>query len=318
MPLEIIRHDITKLVVDAIVNAANPELARGGGVCGAIFDGAGVVELTKALQGMGPIPVGSAIITPGFRLPAKHVIHTVGPIFHDGKHGEEALLRSAYRSALELARMHELTSIAFPLISSGVYGYPKDEALTIAISSIGSFLMQHDMTVYLMVFDPSAFQLSDKLFQPIRAYVDEHYVREHEIMYQRSRFDKQAKIRETTLQEARFVPDKGFSERLFELIDASQQTDPQVYKRANLDRKHFSKIRSNNHYQPSKSTAIALAIALELNLEQTEDLLRRAGYALSPSDVRDLVVEYHIMQKNYNIFEINQALFAYDQPLLGV
>lgn len=314
MPLEIIRHDITKLKVDAIVNAANQELAQGGGVCGAIFDGAGVSELTDALKGKGPIPVGCAVLTPGFQLPAKFIIHAVGPVYHDGKHGEEELLRSAYRNALELAMKNKLQSIAFPLISSGIYGYPKAEAMIVAISSIGSFLMQYDMTVYLVVFDASAFNLSDTLFQPIRAYVDEHYVREQEDLYLHSNRMEQR----MALHEDCFIPDKSFAEKLFELIDASNKTDPEVYKKANLDRKHFSKIRSSPHYQPSKSTAIALAIALELNLKQTEDLLRRAGYALSPSDVRDLVVEYHIKKKNYNIFEINQALFAYHQPLLGV
>lgn len=315
MPLEIIRHDITQLPVDAIVNAANQELKLGGGVCGAIFSAAGAEQLTKSLVGKGPIPVGEAVITPGFDLPAKHVIHAVGPVWHGGQHGEEELLRSAYLRSLHLAKEHQLDSIAFPLISSGIYGYPKEEAINVAISAIGSFLMHHDMQVYLVVFDKKAFSLSDKLFQSIEAYIDDHYVGRVEKKFARSYAPS---LNENIMAAERIPkPAKGFSERLFELIDQTSQTEPEIYKRANLDRKHFSKIRSNPSYKPSKSTVIALAIALELNLSQAEDLLRRAGYALSPSDYRDLIVEWFIKNANYNIFEINQVLFAYDQPLLG-
>lgn len=315
MPLEIIRQDITKLSVGAIVNAANQELAQGGGVCGAIFAAAGAEGMTQALQEKGPVAVGDAVITPGFNLPAEHVIHAVGPIWHGGEHQEEQLLRRAYRSSLELALSHGVKSVAFPLISSGIYGYPKAEALNVAISEIGKFLMQHELTVYLVVFDKLAYQLSDKLFQSVASFIDDHYVLESVRQFRRDR----SEIYEPILNESmELKPDTGFSERLFQLIDKKGATEPEIYKRANLDRKHFSKIRSNIHYQPSKSTVIALAIALELTMNQTEDLLKRAGYALSPSDYRDLIVEYFIRNRNYNIFEINQVLFAYDQPLLGV
>lgn len=318
MPLEIIRHDITQLEVDAIVNAANQELKQGGGVCGAIYQAAGAGEMTQATKPLAPIGVGQAVIAPGFKLPAKHVIHAVGPIWQGGSRGEEDLLRSAYANSLALAQQHGLTSIAFPLISSGIYGYPKPDALRVATSAIADFLLEHDMLVYLVVFDKAAFQLSEKLQRKVANYLSEHYVSQvvREQAYRGSEMLSDMRMEAPLKPSIR--PGKSFAETLFDLIDASGQTDPEVYKKANLDRKLFSKIRSNQNYQPSKATALALAIALELNLHQTEDLLRRAGYALSPSDYRDLIVRYFVQHKNYNIFEINQVLFAYDQPLLGV
>lgn len=319
MPLEIIRHDITQLAVDAIVNAANQQLRQGGGVCGAIFEQAGVKQMSEATQGLGPIDVGQAVITPGFQLPAKHVIHAVGPIWQGGKSGEEPLLREAYTNSLKLATDHGLKSIAFPLISSGIYGYPKAEALSVAISAISDCLLKNDLMVYLVVYDKTAYQLSEKLQQRVESYIDEHYVvqrpRQQWERIQTTGYEAPAK---DLILEALITPDPGFSETLFQLIDASGKTDPEVYKKANLDRKLFSKIRNNPGYRPSKTTALALAIALELSLSQTEDLLARAGYALSPSDYRDLIVKFFISQNNYNIFELNQVLFAYDQPLLGV
>lgn len=337
MPLEIVRNDITKMHVDAIVNAANSRLQQGGGVCGAIFAAAGADKLQAECDRIGHCAVGSAVITDGYALPAKHVIHAVGPVWQGGTHNEETLLSSCYTNSLNLALERGLNSIAFPLISSGIFGYPKDEALRVAISAIGSFLLKHEMMVYLVVFDKAAYTLSDKLFKSIEAYIDDNYVEKHTSRHRRN-FETFHQIREMSSTDAdnlfaeeKMMPSaaprslddvvnhisESFTEMLLRLIDESGKTDPEVYKRANLDRKLFSKIRSNLKYKTSKNTALALAVALELNLDQTTDLLRRAGYALSPSSRFDLIVEYFIGEGNYNIFEINEALFAFDESLLG-
>lgn len=339
MPLQIIRNDITRMPVDAIVNAANSRLQQGGGVCGAIFAAAGVDKLQAECDRIGHCSVGSAVLTAGYELPAKHIIHTVGPVWQGGEHDEEIQLFSCYTNSLHLALEHGFSSIAFPLISSGIFGYPKDEALRVAISAIGSFLIQHEMTVYLVVFDKAAYTLSDKLFKSIAAYLDDNYVDKHttrrhpdsepyQLIFEKSVFDAQEVFVEERVEASRSRISRklddvvnhigeSFTEMLLRLIDESGKTDPDVYKRANIDRKLFSKIRNNSRYKPSKNTALALAIALELNLDQTADLLRRAGYALSPSSRFDLIVEYFIRAGNYDIFKINEALFAFDERLLG-
>lgn len=337
MPLEIVRNDITKMRVDAIVNTANSRLEQGGGVCGAIFATAGVDKLQTECNLIEHCEVGRAVITDGYDLRAKHVIHAVGPVWQGGTHNEEALLSSCYTNSLNLALKHGLKSIAFPLISSGIFGYPKDEALRVAISAIGSFLLKHEMMVYLVVFDKAAYTLSDRLFKSIETYIDDNYVKERTARRRRSNDEIIQQIKEMKSLEAdgyfseplmepsasRNLEDvvnhisESFTEMLLRLIDESGKTDPEVYKRANLDRKLFSKIRSNLKYKPSKNTALALAVALELNLDKTTDLLRRAGYALSPSSRFDLIVEYFIREENYNVFEINEALFAFDESMLG-
>lgn len=338
MPFEIIRNDITKMPVDVIVNAANTRLKRGGGVCGAIFAAAGADELQVECDHIGYCPVGEAVMTEGYRLPAKKIIHAVGPVWEGGNNNEEALLGNAYHNALSLALSHDCKTIAFPLISSGIYGYPKDQALKVAVSVISEFLLHHELMVYLVVFDKTAFVLSEKLFSAIERFIDDHYAEEHLIKERNREVESALKRRLETIElyeEAKpFMPapatqaprsledvvgqlDESFSEMLLRLIDEKGLTDVQTYKKANIDRKLFSKIRSNKDYNPSKATAIAFAIALELNLDETCDLLGRAGYALSHSHVFDLIIEYFIQEANYNIFEINEALFAFDQTLLG-
>lgn len=330
MPFEIIRNDITEMKVDAIVNAANTSLQMGGGVCGAIFRAAGESILQAACNKLGPIKTGEAVITGGFELPAKHIIHTAGPVYRDGNHGEAELLRTCYINSLALAQETGCESIAFPLISSGIYGYPKDEALAIATSSIASFILKNDMTVYLVVFDKAAVTVSEKLLGEINSYIDEHYVDEHT---DKNRHRQLLDVERLQLEEATesFALhsssagledlignlDEPFSQTLLRLIDVKGKTDVEVYKRANIDRKLFSKIRSNKTYMPSKKTAVALAVALELDLDETKDLLKRAGFALSHSQRFDVIIEYFITSENYDIFEINKVLFHYDQPLLG-
>ncbi len=331
MPLEIVRHDITKMKVDAIVNAANTSLKMGGGVCGAIFRAAGIHELQQACDKMGNCKVGEAVLTDGFHLEAKYIIHTPGPIWRGGSQQEAALLKASYKHSLELAKSHQCESIAFPLISTGIYGYPK-EALQIAVSTISSFLLHHDMLVYLVVFDKNSFGLSQKLFTSIHQFIDEHYVEEVESTFARNReedfiwefrqeveiFQKdQFKEAESSLENLLDQLDESFSERLLRLIDEKEMTDVETYKRANIDRRLFSKIRNGSEYTPKKKTTIAFAIALRLNVEETMELLAAAGYTLSRSNKFNVIIEYFIQQENFNIHEINEALFAFDQPLLG-
>jgi len=181
MPLEIIRNDITKMKVDAIVNASNIKLKKGGGVCGAIFAAAGENELQQECDKIGECNVGEAVITSGYKLPAKHVIHTVGPIWQGGNNNEEQLLQDCYTNSLHLALQNKCRSIAFPVISSGIYGYPKDKAFNIAVSAISSFLIGHEMMVYLVVYDKSAIEIGEKLFTKIEQYIDDNYVEEHQL-----------------------------------------------------------------------------------------------------------------------------------------
>lgn len=333
MPFTIIRQDITRMQVDAIVNAANTDLAMGGGVCGAIFKAAGATELMAACAKVAPVETGGAAITLGFGLPAKYVIHAVGPVYRRWSvEQSQQLLGSAYTQSLRLAAQYQCGSIAFPLISSGLYGYPKEEALRIATSAIKDFLLQHDMDVYLAVFDKQSFGVSQALLGEVEGYIDENYVAAHRT-HRRKLLDAEYEAFEEARASACVRPaplaapgglddlvghlDEPFSTTLLRLIDAKGKTDAEVYKRANIDRRLFSKIRTGKGYLPSKRTALALAIALELTLEETDDLLERAGYALSHSQKFDVIVEYFIVSGKYDIFEINEVLFRYDQPLLG-
>jgi len=352
MPFTIIRNDITKMKVDAIVNAANTDLQRGGGVCGAIFNAAGANKLQAACDSLAPIKMGDAVITPGFALPAKYVIHAAGPVYRDGKHGEEALLLAVYTNSLKRATENGCESIAFPLISSGIYGYPKADALRVATSAICDYIDEHDIHVYLAVFDKATFEISRDLLGAVESFIDEHYIDEHAIK-RRQHLDVERMVIESArphpkdMQEAMLksaIPapqskmlqadeaavfsdaslanlmenlDEPFSTTLLRLIDATGKRDSDVYRRANIDRRLFSKIRSNETYSPSKPTVLAFAVALELNLDQTEDLLERAGFALSRSRKFDVIVEYFIQSRKYDIFQINEVLFNYDQPLLG-
>ena len=340
MPFTIVRQDITIMQVDVIVNAANTQLAMGGGVCGAIFRAAGASELQEACDRLAPIQTGDAVITPGFRLPARYIIHTAGPVYRDGKSGEAEQLRASYLNSLKRAVENQCESIAFPLISSGIYGYPKGEALQVASSAIQDFLSDHDLEVYLAVFDKASFVISEKLLGEVTQYIDEHYVEAHrekrrKLLDVESRLVREAVYSEydgakpsPVFKQSHAAPikslddlignlDEPFSTTLLRLIDAKGKTDVEVYKRANIDRKLFSKIRSGKGYMPSKRTAIALAVALELTLDETQDLLKRAGYALSHSQMFDVIVEYFIINGKYDIYEINQVLFGYDLPLLG-
>ena len=329
MHLIIVRNDITKMSVDAIVNAAKESLLGGDGVDGCIHRAAGP-ELLQECRTLGGCRTGEAKLTGAYRLPCRYVIHTVGPVWNGGKCGEREQLASCYRMSLALAKEHDCEAVAFPLISSGIFGYPKDQALRVAVDTISEFLAENDMTVYLVIFSRAAYQIGNKLFADIAAYIDDHYVDAHTD-------SRRERLRRMSVLEGRALSagaaaapmvadnlddllahlDAGFSETLLKLIDHSGKKDSEIYKKANVDRKLFSKIRNNPDYKPSKATAIAFAIALELNLDETRDLVARAGYALSASSKFDVIIEYFIRQKKYDIFEINEALFAFDQSLLG-
>ncbi|MBR1757195.1 MAG: macro domain-containing protein [Lachnospiraceae bacterium] len=372
MPFQIIRDDIIRVRADAIVNTANPKPVIGAGTDAAIYHAAGAEELLAARQKIGEIARGEVAATPAFALPARYILHTVGPVWRGGSEGEFAVLASCYRKSLLLARKLGCESIAFPLISSGTYGFPKDQALRIALNEISAFLKEDDaeMQVTLVVYDKRAFQLSEELVSGVRAYIDENYIREkredwlhYEEMegYQRRRWDELAessipyhsagssapysmpnmaqndaaaksaekkkpafhlpkltgKAKKPSEDPFQLRVGETFQERLFQLMNDRGVEDVEVYKRANLDRKLFSKIRSNRFYKPGKRTAVSLAIALELNLDETVDLLSRAELAFSPSSKFDLIIRYCIEHEIYDMYEINAILFEYDEMLLG-
>lgn len=361
MPLQIVHNDITKMNTDAVVNAANERLLRGGGVCGAIFKAAGGQALQEACDKIGHCETGQAVITEGFSLQAHYVIHAVGPIWRGGNYGEEKLLYSAYQNSLKLAESYELKSIAFPLISAGIYGYPKEAALKVAASAIGDFLKESEMDVYLVVFDRTAVQISEGLFQNVTHYLNTYF---------REDRSRRRLAEEQSWASGNFPPDKSswkkaaekenagktagektagektderktvggkaflgkkqakldflfshmgktFQETLFDFIDTKNLTDTQVYKRANMDRRLFSKIRSNKEYSPKKTTVFSLAIALKLSVAETEKLLASAGYAFNMSSKADVIIRYFLEREEYDIFTINETLFCFEQNVLN-
>ena len=337
MPFSIVRNDIARVNADVLANAANERLAAGGGVCGAIFDGAGASKMAAACAQIGRCPTGSAVVTPGFDLPCRWVVHAVGPIWRGGTHGERELLRSCYRSVFAEVERLGATSVAFPLISAGIFGYPVREALDVARAEASAFLDDHpDVEVTLVVFTRDVVAQGVALLGELREYVDDAYVENSPHLYDRS-----AELRELCAPEAYptaapapaptpsapAAPDElaerlahldaSFSEALLALIDERGLTDAQVYRRANLSRQLFSKIRSKPDYRPSKPTAVALALALGLTLPQTQGLLAYAGLTLSRSSKFDVIVEFYLARGVHDVMTVNEALFAFDQPLLG-
>ena len=337
MPLKLIRQDITRLPADAIVNAANPSLLGGGGVDGAIHRAAGPGLLAEC-RTLGGCGTGKAKVTGAYNLPAKYVIHTVGPVWQGGGAGEEGLLRSCYLESLRLAEEKGCLSVAFPLISAGAYGYPRDKALDTAVTAIRDFLEGSEMLVYLVIFDRDSARLLGELYGRVESYIDDNYVRTRLDLNREKRrravlgrpaampnlFSGAAKAAGEAMDAAcesvsalDSALDESFSQMLLRKIDEKGWTDAQCYKKANVDRKLFSKIRSDVLYKPSKPTAIAFAIALELGEGETEELLMKAGYALSRSNRFDVIIRYFVERGIYDVFRINEALFAFDQPLLG-
>ena len=384
MPLQIIRNDITKVKADAIVNTANPEPGFGAGVDSAVYAAAGREKLLAKRREIGVIDRGCAVITDGFDLPAKYIIHTVGTAWKDGKSGEEDVIRRCYRSVFAVAADNDIETLAIPLLASGSYGFPKGIALRIALSEIESFLAGHEMEILLVVFDEKAFALSSEFYGDIDSYISDNYVeirqteeyraprrpegnaafsasqafsggaapqrREKGLFRLNKAPSKKARgagagkdecvnlfaemqcaqapcmdMAEETAEEREQRSlddvirnlDKTFMELVFSFADERGMTDVEVQKRANLDRKAFSKLKCGNTKNPSKSTALALAVALKLNLDDTKDLLSRAGYALSPCSRQDVIVRYFIEKEAYDIYEINVALFEHGEATLG-
>ncbi len=331
MSLHIVRNDIARMHCDAIVNAANTELRRGGGVCGAIFAAADASALESTCRSLAPCPTGRAVATPGYGLSCQWIIHAVGPVWEDGSRGEEELLRSAYRSALKIVEEKNCASAAFPLISAGIYGFPMEDALEIATQELQYYLLDHDVDLYLVIFSRESLLIGSSLFHDIQSYIDDKYIDSHEFRRKNSFYDtevcgscvpKPCMAAETvsadrSLEELMSMREESFSDMVLRLIREKDLSEVAVYKSSNLDRKLFSKLRSNRDYQPSKNTALALAVGLRLNVDETRDLLGKAGFALSRSSRQDIIVEYFLTHEIYDIMTINEALFDFDQHLLG-
>ena len=410
MAFRIVRNDITKIKADAIVNTANPNPRFDSGTDTAIYTAAGAEELLEERRKIGRIEEGQVAVTPAFALDAKYIFHTVGPVWDGGNKGERDTVRSCYTNCLNKALEMGLESIAFPLIATGNYGFPKAEALQIATSVFSSFLAGNDLDITLVVFDNESFTLSGKIFAGIDQYIDENYVEEktgeeygdpykdvfmagaagagigagaiagmmgaaaersfdaavedecaeeapsdEELREKRNRrlflgnrrLDRKEEARamqadmlampkaeapvppapaaaaamvekkQRSLEDVVKNISETWSESLLRMIDEKGLTDVEVYKRANVDRKLFSKIRGDKDYKPRKTTAVALALALRLNLDETKDFIGRAGYAFSPSSKFDLIIEYFIDNQVYDFMTINLALFEHDQPQIG-
>ncbi|PWM72427.1 MAG: O-acetyl-ADP-ribose deacetylase [Bacillota bacterium] len=336
MPLHIIRQDITELKCDAIVNAANQTLLGGGGVDGAIHKAAGV-KLLEECKTLGGCDTGDAKITKGYNLPCKYVIHTVGPIWHGGLNDEKTLLISCYKKSLALAKENCCESVAFPLISSGIYGYPKDKALSVAVDTISEFLFDNEMTVYIVVFDKAAYQITKSLFVSVAAYINDNYLDENEKHPFRNRqhqifSDRYLDVCDCCEVKKSIAPkklglslinmldniDDNFAVTLLKLIDLKGITDVECYKKANVSKQTWYKIMNEKDYKPSKNTVISFAIALELSLEETKRLLSTVGFTLSKSSKFDIIIEYFLLNGEYNIFTINETLFKFDQVCLSV
>lgn len=376
MPFSIVRDDISRVHADVLVNAANVRLAPGGGVCGALFSAAGFDEMRAACEAIGGCATGDAVATPAFNLPARWCVHAVGPIWRGGRAHEEELLHRCYRSAFARAVELGARSVAFPLISAGIYGFPVERALAIAREEVAAFLRHHDeVALTLVVFERAVVQMGNALVEQVQEYIDDEYVDSSSFM----RRDAGELERELQWAEDASAPlsvemaepvalpeclqeddasiaaprpfvaanirmsgaampgapsragatldaeiaqlvstlDAPFSTTLLALIDARGMTDAEVYHRANISRQLFSKIRGNESYRPSKQTVVALAIALELDMSATQDLLARAGFTLSKSSKFDVIVRFFIERGIYDLFQLNEVLFAYDLPLVG-
>ena len=340
MPFLMIRNDITKVAADAIVNPANRNLLQGSGTSRAIYQAAGEQELTAACEAIGYCDLGKAVCTPAFRLPAKYIFHAVCPAWQGGLFGEAEQLAGAYHSALELAAEYQCESVAFPLLSSGNYGYPKEQAFRIAVDTITQYVMEHDLTVYLVLYDRGSLAVSRKLFTSVEEYIDDHYVAQNDESYEFDRWRRESAERRRRLEEeaapmleaaappaapmaARSLEHlmdnlgESFTTRLLRLIDERGLKDSTVYKQSNISRQHFSKIQCNRDYNPKKKTVLAFAVGLHLSEDETIDLLQSAGYAFSDGSKRDWIVRYCLEHKIYNINQVNTLLFEYDQEQLG-
>lgn len=347
MPFQIVRNDITKMHVDAIVNTANPLPMYGSGTDGAIYQAAGRDELLAEREKIGTIEPGEVAVTSAFQLDAKYIIHTVGPAWNGGNDGELDLLHNCYQKSLRKALELQCESVAFPLISAGVYGFPKAEALQIAIHEISSFLMRDgvDMTVTLVVFDQKAFRLTRNLFAEVQSFIDDAEVVEahqeeyglteeaFELIVNRpverrtthqelsGSVSKDEPFTEDTFQKNLYMSEgkeaSFFADHLLKLIIEKDVDNTTVYKRSNVTKGAFSKILCGDTKKPQKKTVLGFCIGLKLTLEEAKGLLASADMAFNPYDKRDQLVIQCILHGQYNIDEVNAMLFVCGQPLLG-
>lgn len=337
MPFNIVRNDITKMKVDAIVNTANPHPIVGAGTDTAVYKAAGFEQMLEERKKIGDIAKGTSAYTKGFNLPAKYVIHTVGNSWFGENERDLETIHNCYKNSLIIAQQLKCKSVAFPLLSTGTYGCPKDISLKIAIEEISSFLLKNDMDVFLVVYDLESFEISSKLFSGVQAFIDENYIAENIDSEYFGNYPGAIKdsITKSILHaevcasfSEKIKPLEGLDEFLKNQTDNFQNTlqhfiaernlsNAEVYHKSNIDKKLFSKIISTKNYIPKKRNVLAFVIGLELDLEHAEQLLSSAGYAFSNGEKLDLIVKYFILNKNYNIFELNQVLFKYNLPLLG-
>lgn len=348
MPLQIIRQDITKMHVDAIVNTTNKKMIGYSGVDLAVHTAAGP-ELDEFCATLTPLGLGTAKITPAFNLPCKYIIHTSGPVWEGGNSGETELLISCYNECLKLAKENKCETVAFPLISSGTYGYPKDKVLKIAINTISTFLFDNEMTVYLLVYDKKSYELSEKLFSGIESYIDDNYAERYSGGFFNASFSHEKRL-DCEVEYSRAMPrecmsapfieedyapmpcaigsapkqsledfiklDESFALKLIKLIDAKGISDVECYKKANVSKQTWHKLMTDKHYKPNKKTAISFAVALELSLDEAQKLLSAVGFVLSDSSLFDVIIKYCLENEIYDVFEIDSALFKYDQETL--
>ncbi len=379
MPFKIVRNDITQMNTEAIVNTANNHATVGTGCDYAVYMAAGYNELLKYRETkIGFVPEGEAFITPGFKLQAKYIIHAVSPLYMGGEQGEEGKLRSCYRKSLQIAKEHNIRSISFPLISTGGFGYPKEEGMRIAVDEINAFLLENEMQIYLVVFDTKATMLGEKIYPDLEAYIDHNYVRDKreeeygdayfgsvrptdpdyatylsnaQLIERRTRrnagkadfatcalptiampiaqastadmdeceeasyFDFEEQ-HESKLEERMKHISDTFSQYLMYLIQDKKMENAEVYKRAIVDKKIFSKIKNNVDYHPQKLTALCLCVGAKLNLDESKDLLARAGYALSPCDKTDIIFSYFIENEIYDMIELDIQLEEHGLPCI--
>jgi hypothetical protein len=346
MPFKIIRDDITKVKADAIVNPANPEPVIGGGVESAIYEAAGKEKLLEARKELGRLQPGKVGVTEAFNLAAKYIIHVSGLYWKGGNSFEARCLKECYEKALKAALDKGCKSIAFPLLGTGTYGFPKDIGLDVAVSTFTEFLEEYEMEITLVVFDNEAVNVSGKLAYEVKSFIDDKYA--HEVL--ETEYKKDRNIERYALPNERFhlllkeetydVPDntctketfsaepsgsleaalkniyrESFEKHLQQLINKKGLKNSEVYAAANISKQYFSKLLKGQ-VKPSKDKMLALAVGLRLNMDETADFLRIGGYALSPISQTDTVVEYFIRKQEYNVLKINIVLFDYGlEPL---
>ena len=346
MPFRIIRDDITKVKADALVNPANPEPVIGGGVESAIYEAAGKEKLLEARKELGRLQPGKVGVTEAFNLAAKYIIHVSGLYWEGGNSFEARCLKECYEKALKAALDKGCKSIAFPLLGTGTYGFPKDIGLDVAVSTFTEFLEEYEMEITLVVFDNEAVNVSGKLAYEVKSFIDDKYALEVlETEYKKDRniecyelpnerfhlllkeetYDvldnactkdtfsaKQPGSLEAALKN---IYKESFEKHLQQLINKKGLRNSEVYAAANISKQYFSKLLKGQ-VKPSKDKMLALAVGLRLNMDETADFLRIGGYALSPISQTDTVVEYFIRKQEYNVLKINIVLFDYGlEPL---